>query len=187
MTLSSTACLSLALVPSIIGFEVLSFVLGVVTVTPQIMIPFVADLAPPERRARAISIVFSGILLGVLVARVLAGVVGQFTAWENIFYVGAATQYVLLILLYFLLPDWPRNMPKNSKGEPLNYFGILWSMVKFSVTEPLLIQGCLIAFLSSAVFANFWTTLTFLLGGPPYFYSTSVFPTVIPVRPADLV
>jgi MFS family permease len=176
MSLSATACLSLALIPSVIGFEVVSFLIGVLTVTPQIMIPFAADLAPPERRASAISIVFSGLLLGILIARVMSGIVAEFTAWEDVYYVGAGAQYFFVFILYFVLPDWPRNQPKNSKGEPIGYLGILWTMAKFAVTEPLLIQGCLIGLVSSAVFASFWTTLTFLLGGPLYNYSTFVQP-----------
>jgi hypothetical protein len=43
--------------------------------------------------------------------------------------------------------------------------------------EPVLIQACLINLASSACFSNFWVTLTFLLGGPPYFYSTFVIPS----------
>jgi hypothetical protein len=45
-------------------------------------------------------------------------------------------------------------------------------MARFAYTEPILIQACLVNFASCACFTNFWVTLTFLLGGPPYFYST---------------
>lgn len=40
------------------------------------------------------------------------------------------------------------------------------------VDEPLLVQACLIGFLLSAAFTNFWTTLTFLLASAPYNYSS---------------
>lgn len=65
-----------------------------------------------------------------------------------------------------MLPDYP------AKNKGATYFGILYSMGKFAVTEPLLIQAYLINMPSSACFSNFWVTLTFLLGGPPYDYST---------------
>jgi hypothetical protein len=45
-------------------------------------------------------------------------------------------------------------------------------MAKYAVTEPALIQGCLVFFFNCAVFSGFWVTLTFLLGGAPYHYST---------------
>jgi hypothetical protein len=71
--------------------------------------------------------------------------------------------------LYFVCPDTP------VKNPDLSYFKILWTMVVFAVTEPTLIQGSLILFAGSATFAGFWVTMTFLLNGAPYHYSTSVF------------
>ncbi|KAJ7242985.1 hypothetical protein C8J57DRAFT_1366692 [Mycena rebaudengoi] len=47
-------------------------------------------------------------------------------------------------------------------------------MAKFTVTEPAPIQACLVHFSVSAAFTSFWVTLTFLLGGPLYNYSTCV-------------
>ncbi|KAG5637326.1 hypothetical protein H0H81_004972 [Sphagnurus paluster] len=137
-----------------------------VSVTPQILLPLAADLAPPERRASAISVVLSGLLFGILIARVLAGVIAEFTTWRVVYYMAIGTQAVVLIGAYFMLPDYP------SKNADLTYWDILWSMAKFAVTEPLLIQASLINLASSACFSSFWVTLTFLLGGPPYHYST---------------
>jgi hypothetical protein len=42
------------------------------------------------------------------------------------------------------------------------------------VTEPLLVQAALVAFLLSAVFTSYWTTLSFLLSGPPFHYDSAV-------------
>lgn len=38
----------------------------------------------------------------------------------------------------------------------------------------ILVQACFITFFTAATFTNFWTTLTFLLSGDPYNYSTLV-------------
>lgn len=151
---------------SLVAFEALSFLVGVVSVTPQILLPLAADLAPPERRASAISVVLSGLLFGVLIARVLAGVIAEFTSWRVVYYMAIGTQTAVLAGSYLILPDYP------SKNDDLTYFDILWTMGKFACTEPLLIQACLVNMASSAQFSNFWVTLTFLLGGPPYNYST---------------
>jgi len=45
-------------------------------------------------------------------------------------------------------------------------------MVVMVVREPLLVQACLMGFMISAAFTNFWTTLTFLLASPPFNYSS---------------
>ena len=164
--LSTSLTIGLAVTDILVVFETLSFLVGAVSVTPQILIPLVADFAPEKHRASAISIVFSGLLFGILVARVLAGIIAQFASWRVVYYFAIGVQGIVLIGSYLILPDYP------SKNKGFTYWGILWTMAKFSVTEPVLIQSCIINLLSSACFTNFWVTLTFLLGGPPYFYST---------------
>ncbi|KJA16288.1 hypothetical protein HYPSUDRAFT_147937 [Hypholoma sublateritium FD-334 SS-4] len=168
VALSTCLTIGLAVTNNLAVFEALSFLVGVLTVTPQILIPLAADLAPENRRASAISVVLSGLLFGILIARVLAGVIAQFVSWRVVYYFSIGVQTLVLFGSYFMLPDYP------SKNADLTYLKILWTMAKFSVTEPILIQACLVNMASSACFSNFWVTLTFLLGGPPYFYSTLV-------------
>ncbi|KAG2121533.1 major facilitator superfamily domain-containing protein [Suillus cothurnatus] len=163
---STTLTTGLAVTKNLRVFEILSFLIGVVNVAPQILMPLAADLAPPERRASALSIVFSGIVLGTLIARVLAGIIGNFTTWRAVYYMSISVQLLVLIGAYLMLPDYP------SKNRDLTYFEILFSMTKYAVTEPLVIQVAIINIASSACFASFWVTLTFLLGGSPYYYST---------------
>lgn len=114
--------------------------------------PLAADLAPPERRASAISIVLSGLLFGILIARVLSGIIAEFTSWRVVYYLAIALQWVVLVMLWFMIPDYPQR----NKG--LTYFGILKSMARFSVTEPLLIQAVLVSMASMATFSNFWVS-----------------------------
>ncbi|KIM43093.1 hypothetical protein M413DRAFT_443908 [Hebeloma cylindrosporum] len=168
VTLSTCFTIGLSVTSNLHVFEALSFLVGVVTVTPQILIPLAADLAPEKRRASAISVVLSGLLLGILISRVLAGIIAEFRSWRVVYYFAIGVQTLVLVGSYFMLPDYP------SKNSDLTYFKILWTMAKFSVTEPILIQASLINMASSACFSNFWVTLTFLLGGPPYNYSTLV-------------
>ena len=68
MTLSTSLTIGLAVTRSLIVFETLSYLVGVVTVTPQILLPLAADLAPEKKRASAISVVLSGLLFGILLA-----------------------------------------------------------------------------------------------------------------------
>ncbi|EIN12181.1 hypothetical protein PUNSTDRAFT_33882, partial [Punctularia strigosozonata HHB-11173 SS5] len=166
--LSASLTIGLALTRSFAAFSALSYLVGAVTVVPQVLIPLAADLAPPHRRASAISVVLSGLLFGVLLARVLAGVVANFVTWRVVYYLAIGVQYGVFAMLYAVLPDYP------AKNPGLTYGGILWTMAKYCVTEPLLVQAALVNIASSACFTNFWVTLTFLLGGPPYNYSTLV-------------
>lgn len=112
------------------------------------------------------SIVFSGLMFGILIARVLSGIIGEFASWRITYYMAIGIQGLLVAVLFLQVPDYP---PKN---RDLTYANIMWTMAKFSVTEPVLIQGCLSNMGSAAAFSSFWVTLTFLLGGEPYHYST---------------
>ncbi|KAI1408324.1 major facilitator superfamily transporter [Hypoxylon sp. FL1857] len=163
---TATIWIGLCLTNNFEVFISLSFLCGVGTVTPQLMLPLVGDLAPAHRRASSLSVVVSGLALGLLIARVLSGIVANFTFWRNIYWLAFGAQYLTLILLYFFLPDYP------AKNKGLNYFKVLWGMAVMAVTEPLLTQACIIGFLLSAAFTSFWTTLTFLLASPPYEYSS---------------
>jgi predicted MFS family arabinose efflux permease len=130
------------------------------------MLPLVGDLAPPHRRAAALSIVVSGMTLGILIARVLSGVLTNYTSWRTIYWLSCGLQYLIFILLWLFMPDYPSTNPGG-----LNYFKMLWSILVMLTEFPVLVQACFISFLTSATFTNFWTTLTFLLAGKPYNYS----------------
>jgi predicted MFS family arabinose efflux permease len=165
--LTALLWLGLCLTPSFTTFAALSFLVGLTTVTPQLMLPLVGDLAPPHRRASSLALVTSGLLLGMLIARLLGGVMANYTDWRNVYWFGLGAQFLILGLLYIWLPDYPSKNP-----EGINYIRMLYSIFSILFTEPLLIQASLISFLISAVFTSYWTTLSFLLSSPPYNYSS---------------
>ena len=158
MLCSGSLSIGLALANSVVVFETLSFFIGVFTVTPQVLLPLAADLAPPHRRAAAISVVFSGLLFGILLARVLAGVIADFSNWRNVYFMAVGLQYLILGVLYLVLPDYP------AKSPGIGYFGILKSMAWFAVSEPILIQASIVSCASSATFSSFWVTVCISTG-----------------------
>ncbi len=128
------------------------------SVTSQILLPLAADLAPPERRATAFAIVMSGLLLGLLFARVVSGLIAEHASVSVVYYMSFGLLTLVFGLLWANLPDYP------AKNPHLSYFDIIRSMVCYAVTEPVLVQACLIGGMCSAVFATFWLSLTFVLG-----------------------
>jgi predicted MFS family arabinose efflux permease len=131
------------------------------------MLPLVGDLAPPNRRATALSIVVSGLLLGMLIARLLSGILTQYTSWRTIYWFSFGVQYLILILLYFFMPDYPSTNPGG-----MNYLSMLFSIVKMVFKYPVLVQACCVGFFGATTFTSYWTTLTFLLSSPPYSYDS---------------
>lgn len=151
LCLASTALtFGLAFTNNFIAFEVISFILGIVTCVSQVLAPLTADLAPSERRASALSVLTAGVLLGILWARVMAGLIAQFVSWRVVYYTAIGMQAAITFVLYWTLPDYP------IKNTGLTYGKILFSMAKYAVTEPLLVQSSLVAMVSMACFTNFW-------------------------------
>ncbi|KAF9530799.1 MFS DHA1 transporter [Crepidotus variabilis] len=163
---STTITIAFAVTTNLLVFQVFSFILGTCSITAQIIAPLAADLAQPQERSFVYSIVFTGMLSGAAIARVLAGVVGQFVSWRVIYDIAIGAQCMILVVCYFVIPDYPR------KNKSMSYGGILWSMIKYAFTEPIVVQMEIMCIATSICFMNYWVTLTYLLGGPPYHYST---------------
>lgn len=165
---STLLTFGLAQAVNLVLFESFTFLAGLTNVSSQILVPIVAEIAPPSQRSFAYSIVLTGMLLGILLARIVAGIVGQFVAWRMVYYTMFGLQCLVVVFLYFFLPDYPPK-PEN-KG--LTYGRIFWTMAKYAVTEPVVIQVIIITIGTSAAFSSYWVTMTFLLGGKPYYCST---------------
>lgn len=136
------------------------------------MLPLVGDMAPPHRRATSLSIVVSGMLLGMLIARLLSGIVAQFVGWRYIYWIAFGLQYLILILLYLFMPDYPATNPDETIWK--KYPSLLWDILKLAAKHPVIVQACLIGFFTSSCFTSYWTTLTFLLSGPIYGFNSVV-------------
>ncbi|VDC02293.1 unnamed protein product [Peniophora sp. CBMAI 1063] len=166
ITVSTSLTVGLCITKSVAVFEALCFLIGMSSVVPQIMVPLAADLAPTERRGTALSIVFAGLSLGVLMARVVSGVIAEFADWRSVFYMAIGLQGATLLSLWATVPDYP------PKTKDLTYFDLMWSLVTILVTEPKVVQTALIQCTGSVYLTAFFVTLTFLLGDAPYHYST---------------
>ncbi|RMZ84312.1 hypothetical protein DV738_g509, partial [Chaetothyriales sp. CBS 135597] len=164
---TATLWIGLCITNNFTVFLVLSYITAVTTVTPQIMLPLVAELAPPEKRAFSLSIVVSGNLLGIVIARILSGVVTNYTYWRNIYWIALGLNYGIWSLLWLFMPDYPSANPNG-----LNYFSMLWSIVVMCKRHAVLVFAGLVSYCNSAAFMSYWTTLTFLLAGPPFHYNS---------------
>ncbi|GAA5894720.1 hypothetical protein JCM6882_006665 [Rhodosporidiobolus microsporus] len=167
VALGSTMAVGIALCPTFAGFEALHFLAGFFNVTPQVLIPLAADLAPPARRASMTSIVLSGLIGGMVWGRLFSGLLARFTSSPlNVYWLAAGSQYALLVVLWWYMP----TVPKKQTG--LSYPQILWSMVRLFFTKPVLFQAWWLGLLSCTIMVSWWTCLTFLLSDTPFEFNT---------------
>ncbi len=141
---------------SLLWLTISSFFIGFSSATPQLFVPMAAQLADEKNRGRAIGIVMSGLLIGILGSRVVSGLIGERFGWQMMYYVAAVLMLPLFILLQFKLP---KLLPEY-KGS---YVGLLKSIGFYFKTEPSVRLAALRGGLAFAGLSAFWTTLVFLM------------------------
>jgi predicted MFS family arabinose efflux permease len=141
--------------------------LGAMSVVAQIVVALASTLAGDHERGRVVGTVMSGLLIGILVARTLSGVVAALGGWRLTFAVAAGAMLALAIVLRGALPVAPPT-------ERVAYGRALRSVVSLIVGEPLLRRRMLLGALGFGSFSVLWTTVAFLLSGPPYHYNEAV-------------
>lgn len=156
-----------ALSPNIHFFIAASLVVGITSVVVQILIPFAASLALDHERGKVVGQVMSGLLLGILFARTLAGFVSQVAGWRAVFGLAA----VLVLALTLILA---RYLPKYKHSLEISYPGLLSSVGHLVRKERVLKIRSVYGALVFADFSVLWTSITFLLAGPPYRFSDAI-------------
>lgn len=152
---------AMALAPSLAVFGAAAALVGLTSVAVQIMVPFAAQMAPDGAQGKAVSTVISGLLLGILLSRTVAGVIATVWGWQAVFLVGAGATAFITVILWRALPTVPAS-------TSLSYRKLLGSVVQLVVSEPVLRQRMFYGGLTFAAFSAFWTSATFLLSGQPY-------------------
>lgn len=140
---------------------------GVCSVVAQVLVPLAATLALPSERGRAVGTVVSGLLLGILLARVAAGGISTWFDWRAVYGFAAAAMVICALSLGRMLPS-----VRQSAG--LGYGRLLVSVLELFLQEPALRWRAVLGMLSFALFSLFWTPLAFLLKAQPYAYSDAV-------------
>lgn len=148
--------LGAALSQSLFLLIISSFFMGFTSTLPQLFVPMVAHLSSDQNRGRAIGIVMSGLLIGILGSRVLSGLIGEYFGWRSVFF-GAAG---LMTLLFFLLNvKLPVIQPQF--GE--SYSKLMKSLWFYWRTESTLRLATLRGALAFGSLSAFWTTFVFLM------------------------
>jgi len=167
MICAGLCALGLAFAPQFWLVELLAFGVGFFNVTPSVLIPLAADIAKPNEKGKTVGIILSGILIGALISRTLAGFMGHHFGWRAVFIFSGTVSISLGILNYKLLP----NFEPTFKGS---YSSLLKSLASLVRELPVLREAALVGALLFASFNAFWTTLTFLLEGAPFYFSSQV-------------
>jgi predicted MFS family arabinose efflux permease len=150
LALTAFGLLAAGLSRSAIPFFVASLVIGLTSTGAQILVPFMARLAPPGVRGRVVGTVMAGLLTGVMLARPVSLFVASAFGWRAIFIVSAVLMIVIALALARVMPRYRPTTGKNY-AELLASTPALFGSLDFLRWRSLY-QGLLFA-----AFQIFWT------------------------------
>ncbi|HEV7320066.1 MAG TPA: MFS transporter [Ensifer sp.] len=157
VSLASSAAVLMASIASV----------GMLAVLTQAFVAYAASLSRPSERGQVVGFVTSGIVIGILSARAVAGFLTDLAGWRSVYLLSGILTLLITGLLYKLLPQ------QTKASERLGYLRLVASTFKLIVDEPVLRTRGVLALL---IFANVTTLLTPLvlpLSAPPFSLSHS--------------
>ncbi|MEH2043348.1 MFS transporter [Nostoc sp.] len=159
-------CLLIAMTFSqnIVQVWILSVAIGIATVSAQIILPLAASI-DRVTTGQTVGNIFTGILIGILGARVFSGYIAEWLSWRYVYGFSAVMILIVIVLLNIYLP----NVKNEFNGY---YLELLSSTIQQLKRFSLLREASLISGLLFGVFCSFWTTLTFHLSGPPFHFQS---------------
>lgn len=135
---------------------------GSTAVVVQVLVAYVAVLAAPSHRGRAVGTVTSGIVLGILLARLMSGLIADVAGWRSAYFVSSGLMLVLSAVLWKSVPDAPSSESRST------YPQLIRSLFKLLASEPVLQKRGLLALLTFAAFSVLWTAMVLPLSAPPF-------------------
>jgi len=143
-----------------------SLAIGLFAVTAQVILPMAASLVT-ENKGKIVGIIFTGILIGVLTARVFSGFITQAFGWQYVYRISAVLVAISALLMQ-------TDFPSDKERFNGTYIQLLQSVMLQLKRFKTLRLTALIGALAFGSLSSFWVTLTFYLSGSPFNYSAAI-------------
>ncbi len=145
----------------------MSLLVSMTTVVPQVLIPVAVAVAPPGRSGRVVATMQTGLILGILLSRTVSGAIGELSgSWRTSYWVAGGLTGSLIWIL-------PRFIPVRASHPQTNamaYGALIGSLPGLLLKwRDLRFSACLGAAMFGA-FSAFWATLAFHLAQAPFHY-----------------
>lgn len=161
------ALLLAGLAPSLAMLLPASLLVGLTATLAQDIVPAAATLAPETQRGKVVGTVMTGLLTGILLSRVISGVVAEQFGWRAMFFLAATTILLVGGAIY-------RYLPRFQASTTLPYQALLGSLFTLWREQPELRRAAIAQGLLSVGFSAFWSTLAIMLHGAPFHLGSAV-------------
>jgi predicted MFS family arabinose efflux permease len=167
LVVALVALVAIAASANVVVIIVATLVMGACSVTPQVLIPVAMQCSRPCNKEHNVGLVVSGLLVGIIGSRVLAGTFGSVLGWRMVFVIAAGLMAASAVAIIGLLPSIERNFTGT-------YAGLMASLGALLRRYPsILVYGGRHAICFASLLAM-WTTLTFRMGLAPFYAPASI-------------
>ena len=166
-----TLCmLGMALADGLALFTLASTLLGFVTIAPYLIPAFASKRVAPARLGQVTALLTAGVLFGILVARVGAGLVAEHADWRIIYWAA----FALMVMVTLALPLVMKSELATSKQPGGSYARLIASVFYLAREHRDMRISALIQGLNFASFTATWLALALHLTSDAMGYGTDV-------------
>ena len=161
MSVAAASALSIAYANNVWVIWGASLTLGLSSIMPQLYIPMATLYSRPENKSRNMGYVASGLLTGILSARVISGYIGEWLGWRAMFIIVAVFMLLGLVVTLMMMP----RMQPLFQGT---YRQLMQSVGSIFVSQPRIRLYSLRPALGFGSVLSVWSCLAFHLAEPPF-------------------
>ena len=143
-------------------FLVAMAAVGLLAVVAQVIVAHAAALAAPGQRGRTVGTITTGIVVGILLARTVAGTLSDLLGWRAVYLASAAAGLAVAALLPMLLPA------QRVINSPMSYGRLITTLFTLFAQIPIMRIRATLAFLIFFSITVLLTPLVLQLTAEPY-------------------
>lgn len=161
MMIAAVMALVIGLSDNIYLICAVSLLLGATSVIPQLFMPVAGQFSQPKDKAKNIGYVLSGLLTGILAARVVSGFIGEWLSWRAMYYIASALMVICCVVSLRIMPEMKRNFFGTYPQLMLS----VWTIFR---THPRIRLNSLRGGLAFGSMLSIWSCMAFHIAGKPF-------------------
>ena len=165
------ALVMMALSGQFMMFLIGSTILGFVTIAPYLLPAYVSKRVDPAHLGHVTATLTTGVILGILLARAGAGMIGEYLGWRTVYYIAAGLMLVIALVMPLIMDA---EEPEAVRQDQMGYFALLASMGPMLRVYPQILLSGSIQALNFGIFLTVWLGLGLHLTSPQMGYGVDV-------------
>ena len=173
-----TACQTVGLVamtlaPNFWIFTIGSTWLGFFTIAPYLLPAYASKRVAPERLGYVTATLSAGVIIGLLIARVGAGVIADTADWRTVYWIASAAMLAMTLALPRIMPATSAS-PSPTIAPKQSYAALLKSVFTLTVTHREIVIVGVMQGINFGQFIALWLGLALYLTSEAMGYGTDV-------------